>query len=63
MIPDFIPILGYADDAVVVVLVAQRVSPRLRRGPSGGLARERRWLRCPLPTDQTDCARARSPAN
>ena len=36
---------------------AQRVSPRLRGGPSRGLARHRRRVRRPLPTGQTSCGR------
>jgi uncharacterized membrane protein YkvA (DUF1232 family) len=53
VIPDFNPILGYADDAIVAVLILRSVCRRLRGRTSRGLARHRRRLRRPLRTCQT----------
>lgn len=38
LIPDFIPVLGYADDALVVVIALRFATPR-----AGSAAIERRW--------------------
>jgi uncharacterized membrane protein YkvA (DUF1232 family) len=61
VIPDFIPILGYADDATVVVLVLRSVCRRVsvEELPEAWPGR-RRWLRRPLPASQTGCAPPRS---
>lgn len=42
LVPDFVPVLGYADDAIVVALVFRRVA-RL----AGPAALERHWLGSP----------------
>jgi uncharacterized membrane protein YkvA (DUF1232 family) len=57
LVPDFVPVLGYADDAIVVVLVLRSVVRRAGatavrrhwRGTEAGLAAVGRLARLPLP--------------
>jgi uncharacterized membrane protein YkvA (DUF1232 family) len=42
LIPDFIPVLGYADDAIITVIVLRSVLRRADRTPSGGTGQDRR---------------------
>ena len=46
LIPDFVPVLGYADDAIIVAFVLRslRGVPARRRWPNTGWARLRGWL-------------------
>jgi hypothetical protein len=46
LIPDFVPVLGYADDAIIVTAATERCSPRRTRGGPGPLARHRGGVRC-----------------
>ena len=63
LIPDFIPVLGYADDAIIAVLVLRSVVRRagadaVRRhwaGTEDGLAALARAARLELPPAGRDC--------
>jgi hypothetical protein len=56
VIPDFIPVLGYADDAVIITLVLRSTVRRRPRRRPRPLARHRRRLRRPVPPDRTHAA-------
>lgn len=50
LVPDFIPVLGYADDVIVVVAVLRSVVRRVGVGPlRAHWPGNRRWLQRPVP--------------
>jgi uncharacterized membrane protein YkvA (DUF1232 family) len=62
LVPDFIPVLGYADDAILVALVLRSVVRRIatEAGTPEGLAALRCFAR--LPADPRSPGRPTSPA-
>jgi uncharacterized membrane protein YkvA (DUF1232 family) len=57
LVPDFIPVLGYADDAIIVAAVLRwAVAPGRYRGDPPPVAGNRRRVRRPMPHHRPDPA-------
>ena len=64
LIPDFVPVLGYADDAIIVVFVLRSVCRRVSLEEfASGLARHRLRFRRPATAGPTDTAQGLRGAN